>query len=150
MIVLDTNVLSEVLRPAPEPRVVDWLKDQPRTSLFTTTVTRGEILYGIWLLPAGKRRDGLWDAAVKIFDIDLAGQVLVIDNVAADEFAQISASRRAAGRPITQFGALIAGTARSAEPSSRPAMLPTLKGATLRLSIRGVSRSTLEVERPSG
>jgi len=85
MIVLDTNVLSEVLRPAPEPRVVDWLKDQPRTSLFTTTVTRGEILYGIRLLPAGKRRDGLWDAAIKIFDIDLAGQVLIFDNVAADE-----------------------------------------------------------------
>jgi predicted nucleic acid-binding protein len=113
MIVLDTNVLSEVLRPAPEPRVVDWLTDQPRTSLFTTTVTRGEILYGIRLLPAGKRRDGLWDAAIKIFDIDLAGQVLIFDNVAADEFAQISASRRAAGRPIAQFNALIAGTTRS-------------------------------------
>jgi toxin FitB len=101
------------LRPAPEPRVVDWLKDQPRTSLFTTTLTRGEILYGIRLLPAGKRRDGLWDAAIKIFDIDLAGQVLIFDNVAADEFAQISASRRASGRPITQFDALIAGTTRS-------------------------------------
>ena len=113
MIVLDTNVLSELLRPAPEPRVVDWLKDQPRTSLFTTTVTRGEILYGIRLLPAGKRRDGLWDAAIKIFDIDLAGQVLIFDNVAADEFALISASRRSAGRRITQFDALIAGVTRS-------------------------------------
>jgi toxin FitB len=113
MIVLDTNVLSEVLRPAPEPRVVDWLTDQPRTSLFTTTVTRGEILYGIRLLPAGQRRDGLWDAAIKIFDIDLAGQVLIFDNVAADESAQISASRHAAGRPIAQFDALIAGTTRS-------------------------------------
>jgi toxin FitB len=113
MIVLDTNVLSELLRPAPEPRVGDWLKDQPRTSLFTTTVTRGEILYGIRLLPAGKRRDGLWDATIKIFDLDLAGQVLIFDNVAADEFAQISASRRAAGRPITQFDALIAGVTRS-------------------------------------
>ena len=100
MIVLDTNVLSEVLRPAPEPRVVDWLKDQPRTSLFTTTVTRGEILYGIRLLPAGKRRDGLWDAAIKIFEIDFAGQVLTFDNVAADE-------------SVTQFDALIAGITRS-------------------------------------
>jgi toxin FitB len=113
MIVLDTNVLSEVLRPAPEPRVVDWLNDQPRTSLFTTTITRGEILYGIRLLPAGKRRDGLWDAATKIFDIDFAGQVLTFDNAAADEFAQISASRRAAGHPITQFDALISGITRS-------------------------------------
>jgi predicted nucleic acid-binding protein len=113
MIVLDTNVLLEVLRPAPEPRVVDWLNDQPRASLFTTMVTRGEILCGIRLLPAGNRRDGLWDAAIKIFDIDFAGQVLTFDNVAADEFAQISASRRAAGRPITHFDAQIAGITRS-------------------------------------
>ena len=46
MIVLDTNVISELLRPVPEPSVLDWLAKQPRASLFTTTVTRGEILYG--------------------------------------------------------------------------------------------------------
>jgi predicted nucleic acid-binding protein len=113
VIVFDTSVLSEVLRPAPEPRVVDWLQQQPRASLFTTTVTRGEVLYGIRALPAGKRRDGLWDAAIKIFDIDLAGQVLAFDSAGADEFAQISATRRAAGPPITQFDAQIAGITRS-------------------------------------
>ncbi len=113
MIVLDTNVLSEILRPSPEPRVAQWLSDQPRASLFTTTITRGEILYGIRVLPAGKRRDGLWDAAMKIFDIDLPGHVLSFDSVAADEFAEISAMRRAAGRPIAQFDAQIAGITRS-------------------------------------
>lgn len=113
MIVLDTNVLSEMLRPNPEPRVAEWLGDQPRASVFTTTITRGEILYGIRVLPAGKRRDGLWNAATKIFDIDMAGQVLTFDSLAADEFAEISATRRAAGRPISQFDAQIAGITRS-------------------------------------
>jgi len=113
MIVLDTNVLSEVLRANPEPRVVEWLNDQPRTSVFTTTITRGEILYGIRVMPAGKRRDGLWDAATKIFDFDFDGQVLSFDSAAADEFAEISAARRAAGRPIAQLDAQIAGITRS-------------------------------------
>lgn len=113
MIILDTNVLSEILRPAPEPRVLDWLSTQPRASVFTTTITRGEILFGIRVLPSGKRRDGLWEAARKIFDIDLEGQVLAFDGAAADEYAEISAARRAAGRPIAQFDAQIAGITRS-------------------------------------
>ncbi len=113
MIVLDTNVLSEVLRVKPEPRVLEWLSDQPRASVFTTTITRGEILYGIRVLPAGKRRDGLWDAATKMFEVDFDGQVLTFDSAAADEFAEISAARRAAGRPIAQFDAQIAGITRS-------------------------------------
>jgi predicted nucleic acid-binding protein len=93
MIVLDTNVLSEALRPVPEPSVLDWLADQPSASLFTTAVTRGEILYGIRLLADGKRRKGLWDAA--------------------DMYADIAASRRIAGKPISQFDAMIAAMARS-------------------------------------
>lgn len=113
MIVLDTNVLSEMLRPNPEPRVREWLNDQPRTSVFTTTITRGEIFYGIRVLPTGRRRDSLWNAAMKILDVEMAGQILTFDSLAADEFAKISATRRAAGRPISQFDALIAGITRS-------------------------------------
>ena len=113
MIVLDTNVLSEALRPLPEPAVLDWLANQPRASLFTTTVTRGEILYGIRLLSDGKRRRGLWDAAIKIFSDDFAGQVLSFDNDAADMYAEIAASRRIAGKPISQFDAMIVAMARS-------------------------------------
>jgi predicted nucleic acid-binding protein len=113
MIVLDTNVLSEALRPVPEPTVLDWLADQPRSSLFTTAVTRGEILYGIRLLSDGKRRQGLWDAANKIFHEDFAGHVLSFDSDAADMYAEIAASRRIAGKPISQFDAMIASMARS-------------------------------------
>ena len=113
MIVLDTNVLSETLRPVPEPSVLDWLTNQPRASLFTTTVTRGEILYGIRLLSDGKRRRGLWDAAKKIFDEDFADQVLSFDCDAADMYAEIAAARRTTGKPISQFDAMIAAMARS-------------------------------------
>jgi predicted nucleic acid-binding protein len=113
MIILDANVISEVLRPVPEPSVLDWLANQPRASLFTTTVTRGEILYGIRLLSDGKRRRGLLDAAKKIFDDDFADQVLSFDSDAADMYAEIAASRRAAGKPISQFNAMIVSMARS-------------------------------------
>ena len=113
MIVLDTNVLSEVLRPAPEARVLVWLASWPRSALFTTTVTRGEIFYGVRLLPEGRRRDGLLQAVRGMFDEDFAGQVLAIDSDAADRYAEISPARRVAGRPISQFDAMIAAVARA-------------------------------------
>jgi len=113
MIVLDTNVLSEVLRPEPAPRVLAWLDEQPANSVFTTAVTQGEILYGIRLLVDGRRRRKLWDAANAIFDDEFAGRVLSFDSEAAGHYADIGASRRAAGRPISQFDATIAAITRS-------------------------------------
>lgn len=113
MIVLDTNVLSEVLRPVPEAKVLEWLQGQPPAGLFVTAVTRGEILYGIRLLSDGKRREGLWQAAQAIFNEDFAGKILSFDSDAADSFAEIAASRREVGRPVSQFDAMIAAMARS-------------------------------------
>ena len=113
MIVLDTNVLSELLRPAPQACVVAWLDEQPRASLFTSAVTQGEILYGIRLMPEGQRRKKLWEAAVAIFVEDFSGRVLSFDGDAANNYAVIGASRRAAGRPISQFDAVIAAITRS-------------------------------------
>lgn len=113
MIVLDTNVLSEVLRPMPEGRVLTWLTGQPRAALFTTTVTRGEIFYGIRLLPEGQRRQALWTATQAIFNEDFAGQVLSFDNDAANAYAEIAASRKNSGRPISQCDAMIAAMAYS-------------------------------------
>ena len=100
MIVLKANVLSEFLRPAPEPRVLAWLEDQPPASLFTGAVTQGEILYGIRLLPDGQRRRKLWGAAVAIFNEDFAGRVLSFDGEAAGVYAEIGASRRSADLPV--------------------------------------------------
>jgi predicted nucleic acid-binding protein len=113
MIVLDTNVLSETLRPAPDAQALTWLAAQPRPALFTTTVTRGELLYSLRLLPEGQRKVSLLDAVQAIFDQDLAGQILSFDSAAADAYAAIAASRRAAGKPISQFDAMIAGIAQS-------------------------------------
>ena len=108
MIVLDTNVLSETLRPTPSFKVLAWLENQPSTALFTTTVTRGELLYGVRIMPDGKRKTGLLTAIQNIFDQDLAGQILSFDNPSADAFSQIASSRKLAGQPISQFDAMIA------------------------------------------
>lgn len=113
MIILDTNVLSEVLRPAPDDQVLVWLGSQPRFALFITTITQGELLYGVQLLADGQRKSALLKAVLDIFVFDFAGQVLGFDSDAAHAFADIAASRRAAGKPINQFDAMIAAIARS-------------------------------------
>ncbi|WP_281783344.1 type II toxin-antitoxin system VapC family toxin [Sinimarinibacterium flocculans] len=113
MIVVDTNVLSELLRPSPDARVARWLHAQQRSSLFTTAITRGEMLYGVLLLPPGRRRDKMHQEVAAIFSVDMADRTLAYDGDAADAYARIVADRRAAGRPISQADAMIAGTARS-------------------------------------
>lgn len=113
MIVVDINVLSEILRPLPDARPIAWLSAQPRSALFTTTVTRGELLYRAHLLPEGQRKGLLLEAVRGIFASDLGGQVLSFDSDAADAYAEIAAGRRASGRPISQFDAMIAAIARS-------------------------------------
>ncbi|MFM0652910.1 type II toxin-antitoxin system VapC family toxin [Paraburkholderia sediminicola] len=113
MIVLDTNVLSEALRPVPDPGVMAWLAAQPRTALFTTTVTRAEILYGLHLLPDGSRKSVLSAAVDAVFMEDFAGRLLSFDSDAADAYARIAVARKKVGRPISQFDAMIAACARS-------------------------------------
>jgi hypothetical protein len=113
LIVLDTNVLSEMMRPAPDPVVTEWLSARPATSLFTTTITQAEILYGLQLLTAANRRSRLATAAQEMFAIDFAGRVLSFDQAAAQAYAEIAVARRRAGRPIAQFDAQIAAIARS-------------------------------------
>jgi toxin FitB len=108
VIILDTNVLSELLAPAPSVSVETWLADQPPTSVFTTTITEAEILYGVRLMADGRRRRALEAAIVAIFREDLAGRILPFDSEAADAYASIAVQRRKAGRPISQFDAQIA------------------------------------------
>ncbi|GHT93591.1 ribonuclease VapC [Betaproteobacteria bacterium] len=113
MMILDTNVLSETLRPTPDHRVLEWMGEQSRAALFSTTLTRAELLYGVHLLAAGQRKNALLEAVLAIFTTDLAGQILDFDNDAADAYAEIAATRKAAGKPIRQFDAMIAGIAQS-------------------------------------
>ncbi|MBZ5580117.1 MAG: type II toxin-antitoxin system VapC family toxin [Acidobacteriia bacterium] len=113
MIVLDTNVLSEALRPSPSAAVLHWLACQEPSGVFTTAITQAEILYGIEALPPGTRRSRLQAAIEKMFAAQFEGRVLPFDESAARSFARIAAARDAAGRPISQFDAMIAAIARS-------------------------------------
>jgi predicted nucleic acid-binding protein len=113
MIILDTNVLSELMRPAPASIVVDWIGAQPMASLYTTSITQAEILHGIMLLPPGRRRSGLEAAATAMFAEDFGGRILGFGTDAAPPYARIASSRRRAGRPISHFDAQIAAIARS-------------------------------------
>ena len=114
MIVLDTNVVSELMKPEPAEAVVRWIAAQPAVSLYTTSITQAEILHGIMLLAAGKRRAALEAAANAMFAQDFDGRVLPFGGEAARAYAQIAARRRRTGLPISQFDAQIAAIARSA------------------------------------
>jgi predicted nucleic acid-binding protein len=111
MIVLDTNVISELMRSQPHPAVFAWATAQARASLFTTSITCAEILFGIRALPDGKRRTALTEAAAAMFEEDLGGRILPFDAAAADRYSEIVVRRRLAGAPIEAFDALIAATA---------------------------------------
>jgi len=113
VIVLDTNVLSEEIRPSPSPRVLRWFKEQETVNIFTTAITQAEMLYGLQSLPVGRRRSALQLAIEKTFDQEFAGRILPFDEDAARSFAKIVAARDALGRPISQFDGMIAAIARS-------------------------------------
>ena len=113
MIVLDTNVVSELMRTTPQAEVLAWLDDQPTSTLFVTTITEAEILTGIAILPDGRRRRGLTAAVERAFGILFAGRILSFDSAAAHAYASIAAARRAVGNPISQADCEIAAIARS-------------------------------------
>jgi toxin FitB len=92
MIILDTNVISELMRPKPSAQVATWVAQQPGTELFTTSITEAEIFYGIELLGQGKRRQALLAAAEAMFSEDFAGRVFVFDSDAVRVFAQMGSA----------------------------------------------------------
>ena len=117
MILLDTNVVSELMRGSPEPAVVAWLDNQPVGSLFVTAVTEAEIRAGVAFLPSGERRLHLVDAVERAFGVLFGERILPFDSDAARAYAGIAAARRAAGRPISQADCQIAAIARSRSAS---------------------------------
>jgi hypothetical protein len=108
VIILDTNVLSELMRPQPSPRVATWVAKQAATALFTTSITEAEIFYGIERLNRGKRRERLLAAVEAMFAEDLAGRIVGFESSAARVFSKIAAQRRALGKPISHADAQIA------------------------------------------
>ena len=99
MIILDTNVLSALMRPAPEPAVVAWLDTQPGQSVWITSITLFESRFGLALLPKGRRQQTLVAAFARLVEEDLEGRVLNFDSAAAVEAAALAAERQRAGRP---------------------------------------------------
>lgn len=112
MIVLDTNVVSELMRAEPAPAVVEWLRQSSSAGLYTTAVTVAEIRYGIARLPEGQRRESLHQAANEIFAA-FPRQVLPFDLAAAGAYADVVAGRERLGHPIDGFDAQIAAICRT-------------------------------------
>ena len=109
---LDTNVLSELLRPQPSASVLAWFAAQRPETLFVSALTQAEMQLGARLLPAGKRRTSIETALRAMFEEDFAGRVLPFDTLAVPPYVEIVSARRAAGRPISQFDAQIGAIAR--------------------------------------
>jgi len=112
VILLDTNVLSEVLKPAPSDAVVRWLAAQEASEVFISAITQAEMLCGVEVLPAGRRKSRRAAAIAQIFAEEFQGRVLAFDEDAARAFAKIVAGRDAVGWAISQFDAMIAAIAR--------------------------------------
>ena len=112
MIVLDTNVVSELMRPEPAPQVANWVRSLDRRELRTTAITVAEIKYGIARIPDGRRKQALAVAAGDVFGA-FGDQVLPVDIAAAEQYAVIASSRERAGKPVQGFDALIAAVCRS-------------------------------------
>ena len=113
MVVIDTNVVSELMRSDPSAEVLAWLDRRPARELFLTAVTEAEVRTGIAFLPEGARRRGLAEAAERAFGGLFAGRILPFDSAAARVYAEIAAARRTAGRPLSQADCQIAAIARS-------------------------------------
>jgi toxin FitB len=109
VIILDTNVLSELTRRTPAPEVIDWLDRQPPESVWTTSVCLFEIDLGLALMPEGQRRDTIRALIDRMIDEHLEGRVLPFDRPAAEAAAGLHAARQRAGRPIDFRDTQIAG-----------------------------------------
>ena len=121
MIILDTNVLSALMRPVPEAPVVAWLDRQPPESMWITSITLFEVRLGLALLPSGRRRQALESAFDLLLKDDLEDRVLDFDSAAAGEAASLAAKRQKSGRSVDMRDTQIAGIAlaRSATLATR-------------------------------
>lgn len=110
MVILDTNVISELIRPRPHPAVVEWIDQQNAFEVWITAVTAAELRTGVALLPEGRRKSDLHLHIVRLLDETFAGYVLPFDDRSAIPYADIVSGRRNQGRPIAfqdaQIGAI--------------------------------------------
>ena len=102
MFILDTNVVSELMCPTPDPVVASWVAECATSDLFLTAVTEAELRFGLAVMPTGKRRDGLASALERMLDTGFANRILPFDSAAARAYAEIAASQRRVGRPLPE------------------------------------------------
>lgn len=112
MIILDTNILSELVRPHPDERMMAWSAGFTNEDFSLTAITVGELLYGLNLLPDGKRKQTLVHLITREL-APFADRILPFDAAAATHYARIKTARRESGRPISEQDAMIAAIARS-------------------------------------
>ena len=120
MIILDTNVVSELMRPDPSSNVVDWVAGQAASDLYLSTVSQAELLYGVEILPPGIRRDRLLEEVEGMLREDFDGRILPFGSAAARACAAIAAARLAAGPPVNHAGCHIAAIACCRDASVAP------------------------------
>ena len=113
MVMLDTNVLSELMRPASDRVIAAWVADRATSSLYLTAVSEAELRSGLAIMPSGQRRDGLAAGLERMLRTGFANRVLPFDSGAARAYAEIVAARRRVGRPIPETDCQIAAIARS-------------------------------------
>ena len=110
MIVLDTNVVSELMRPIPDAAVLAWVDARPTDELYLTSMTAAELLYGVARLPSGGRREQLAQKVGRLLDELFEGRILPFDSAASIDYARIASARERAGMPISAVDAVIAAT----------------------------------------
>ena len=113
MLVLDTNVASELMRPELAPAVAAWIAERDAKEMFLTAVSEAELLYGIAIMPAGRRRERLEATMNRWLELGFSERILPFDSAAARAYAGIAADRRLAGRPIGEADCQIAAISRS-------------------------------------
>ena len=111
MIILDTNVLSALMRAIPDEVILNWLDRQPETSIWTTTITLMELRYGVQSMPSGRRQDTMKRELEAVLREEIEGRYAVFDIPAAEQAAELMASRKLKGRPVDHRDTMIAGIA---------------------------------------
>jgi toxin FitB len=133
MIILDTNVISEMMKAKPDAEVEAWLASQPPEEIFISTVTEAELRFGVQLLPTGRRRNRISAAVDAVLGREFANRILPFDSSAAVAYAEIAAQRRLSGRPISQSDAQIAAIAKSQNAGMATRNVTDFEGCGLRL-----------------
>ena len=113
MYVLDTNVASELMRPTPTSTVAAWIAERSAKEIFLTAISEAELLYGVAIVPAGRRRNELEAVMTRWLEVGFGERILPFDSAAARHYAEIASQRRREGRPIEEADCQIAAISRS-------------------------------------